>query len=92
MIQGKIDALDDQWDEEDYIEELNKEREEVARLQYEIDILSLDDSLTARNKVAELGEWLAKQNEKIAKLQQKKGKRYIKEVSARPAKRQEKGP
>ena len=71
-IQARLDALDEQWEEEDYYEQLEKEREEAARLQREIDILSLDDSLTARNKVIELRRQLAEQNEKIAKMQQKR--------------------
>ena len=62
MIQAKIDALDEQYEEEDYLEQLNKEREEANRLQREIDVLSLDDSLTARNKTIELRKQLADQN------------------------------
>lgn len=78
LIQGKIDALDEQYAEEDYLEQLNKEREEANRLQREIDVLSLDDSLEARNKTIELRKQLADQNEKIAKLQQKRERDLLK--------------
>ncbi|NMA68156.1 MAG: hypothetical protein GX958_01910 [Desulfitobacterium sp.] len=77
-IQAKIDELDEQYEEEDYLEQLNKEREEANRLQREIDVLSLDDSLTARNKVIELRKQLAEQNEKIAKMQQKRERDLLK--------------
>lgn len=79
MIQDKIDALDEQYEEEDYLEELNKEREEANELQKQIDVLTLDDSLTARNKVIELRKKLADQNEKIAKIQQKKERDLLKQ-------------
>ena len=78
LIQGKIDALDEQYAEEDYQEQLEKEREEAVRLQREIDVLSLDDTLEARNKVIELRKKLAEQNEKIAKLQQKRERDLLK--------------
>lgn len=78
MIQGKIDALDEQWEEEDYLEDLNEEREKANEIQKEIDVLSLDNSLTARNKVIELREELAKINENIAKKQQKRERDLLK--------------
>ena len=79
LIQGKIDALDDQYEEEDYLEQLAKERDEATRIQGEIDVLALDDSLTARNKTIALRQELADQNEKIAKMQQKKERDVLKE-------------
>ena len=78
MIQGKIDALDEQVEEEDYLESLNKEREKANELQKQIDVLVLDDSLTARNKTIELRKELADQNESIAKMQQKKERDLLK--------------
>ncbi len=78
IIQAKIDALDEQYAEEDYLEQLDKEREEASELQKQIDILSLDTSLTAKNKVIELRKKLADQNDKIAKLQQKKERDTLK--------------
>ncbi len=78
LIQGKIDALDEQYAEEDYQEQLEKERLEAVRLQKEIDVLSLDDTLEARNKVIELRKKLAEQNEKIVKLQQKRERDLLK--------------
>ncbi len=78
LIQGKIDALDEQYAEEDYQEQLEKEREEAVKLQREIDVLSLDDSLEARNQVIELRKKLAEQNEKITKLQQKRERDLLK--------------
>ena len=78
MIQGKIDALDEQYEEEDYLEQLSKEREKANELQKQIDVLSLDDSLTAKNKTIELRKQLAEQNDKIAKMQQKKERDTLK--------------
>lgn len=78
-IQAKLDELDKQKEQEDYLDQLNKEREEANRLQSEIDVLSLDDSLTARNQTIELRKQLAAQNEKIAKLQQDKERDLLKQ-------------
>lgn len=78
LIQDKINALDEQYSEEDYQEQLAKERSEATRLQGEIDVMSLDDSLTARNKTIELRKQLASQNEKIAKMQQNKERELLK--------------
>lgn len=78
-IQAKIDELEDQWDEEDYHENLQKEKEKADELQKQIDSLSLDDSLTARNKVIDLRKQLAEQNEKIAKMQQDRERKLTKE-------------
>lgn len=78
MIQDKIDALDEQYEEEDYLEGLQKERDKANEIQKQIDVLSLDDSLTARNKVIELRKKLADQNEVIAKKQQKKERDVLK--------------
>ena len=79
MIQEKINALDKQAEQEDYIDKLNEKREQAAEIQRQIDILSLDDSLTAQNKVAELREDLAKINEEIAEMQQDRERELLKD-------------
>ena len=79
LIQGKLDALDGQYVEEDYAENLRKERDKASELQRQIDVLSLDNSLDAKNKVAVLRKQLADQNENIAKMQQDRERTLLKE-------------
>lgn len=78
LIQGKIDEIEGQSEAEDYLEQLSKERDRAVELQSEIDTLSLDDTLQARNKVIDLRKQLADQNEKISKMQQKKERDILK--------------
>ncbi len=78
MIQGQIDELDRQYAEEDYMKQLQEERDKATEIQRQIDILSLDDSLEARNKTIELRKELADQNEKIADMQTKRERDILK--------------
>lgn len=72
LIQDKLDALKDQWSEEDYQDNLKKEQEELIRMQKDYNELALDDSLSSRAKGFKLQEEIRKQEEKIAKLQKDK--------------------
>lgn len=67
-INDKLDLLTGEWEEEDFLKQLNNERQIANDIQRQIDQLSLDDSLEARNKVTELTQQLADQEEKINKL------------------------
>lgn len=79
-IQAQIDLLEGQWKEEDYQEELKKEKEKADELQRQIDVLSLDDSHISKNKVIQLRKQLAEQNEKIAKMQRDRERDLTKET------------
>lgn len=58
IIQAKLDLIDDEKDQEDFQKELNKKQEERIDLIRQIDVLSMDDSMEARSKVADLKELL----------------------------------
>lgn len=79
LVQGKIDALEDQYSEEDYFEKLKEEREKATEIQKNIDVLSLDTSLTARKKVSELKKELTEQNAVILKMQKERERELIKD-------------
>jgi len=64
----KLGLLEDQYDEEDFLKELSKKRKEANEIQQKINELSLDDSLEARTKVAELVEELADKETEITKF------------------------
>lgn len=68
-IQGKIDALNKQHEEEDYNANLQDERENASVIQAQIDTLALDDSRTAYNQRMALQEELAKVQKKIETMQ-----------------------
>lgn len=79
MIQDKIDALDEQYEEEDYQEKLNEEKQKAIELQERLNILSLDDSLEGRNQALKVREELAKQQNKIDKMQSDRERKKYKE-------------
>lgn len=72
MIKAKIEALDKQYAEDDFAEQLRKEEEKANEIKRDIAIKSLDDSLTARTQVIQLEKDLASQSEKIADLKEKR--------------------
>ena len=79
MIKAKIDALDKQYAEDDFAEQLRKEEEKANEIKREIAIKSLDDSLTSRTQVIQLEKDLASQSEKIADLKEKRERSLRKE-------------
>ncbi len=70
----KIRLLNDTYDEENYYEELTKEKEEERRIQSQIDKLALDDSSRANDERRRLRELLAQQVEKIANMERSREK------------------
>lgn len=72
VINAQIRNIDAQEDEDTYSKELAKMQEERAKIQSQIDLYSLDDSLEARNKVKELNEKLAQQNIAIKEFEHKR--------------------
>lgn len=79
MVEEKLKALDDQYDEDDFLRQLRKEEEEARELKRQIYILSLDDSLQARNKKADLESQLESQEEKIADMKRNRERDKVKE-------------
>lgn len=77
-MQAKIDEYDKQNTEEDYQEQLQKEKEKADEIQREIDMRSLDNSLVSKDKVVKLRKQLAEQVEKISKMQQTRERDLIK--------------
>lgn len=72
LIEEKLRLMEEEENQQDYNEQLEKERQKALELQRNIDVLTLDDSLEARTKVIQLRKDLADQNEKIAKMQNKR--------------------
>lgn len=70
----KIRLLNDTYDEENYFEDLTKEKEEERRIQSQIDKLALDDSSRANDERRRLRELLAQQVEKIADMERSREK------------------
>lgn len=69
LVRRKLELIDDEASEEDFQRELSKLRKEEARLQKEINKLSIDDSYWAKAEKTRLEEDLAKQKEEINRLQ-----------------------
>lgn len=69
MIDEKKQALKDQFDEEDYQEELAGLRREEADIQSQINILKLRDDVEAKAKTIELEKDLAEKRTEISDLQ-----------------------
>ena len=68
-IQKKIEMLNRQWKDEDYHEELKKKQDERQKIQDDINVLSLDKSYAAKNKLIGLRKQLADKNKEIADYQ-----------------------
>ena len=69
MIDSKKKALEDQFDEEDYQEELDKLRREERDIQSQINILKLRDDVEARAKTIELEKDLSDKKIEITDFQ-----------------------
>lgn len=80
LIQDKLDALKDSWAEEDYQDQLKKEREELNDMLRDLAEISLDDSLSARAKAIALQKKIDDQEEKIAKMQRDKERKDTEEL------------
>jgi len=72
IIDAKLQAIDRDEDQRTYEQELAKLQEDRAKIQEQINILELDDSLEARNRVFALTEDLHAQDERIAELQHRR--------------------
>jgi len=69
-IDKKLGLLDDQYAEEDFLEQLRKEREKANEIQQKINELALSDDRADIVKRIELEKQLAEQEESITKLKE----------------------
>lgn len=75
MIDSKKKALNDQYEEEDYQNELKAAQEEALLIQKEIAKYSTDNSLESRNKVIDLQKKLAEKEASITKMQTERSRK-----------------
>lgn len=78
-INDKIDALNKEYEHEDYLKNLRNKQKDVLDIQKEIDILSLDNSLWAQNRKIELEEQLADATLEIADIQEDRERTLLQE-------------
>jgi hypothetical protein len=69
MIDGKLDALNEYYDKEEYEKDLAKQRESIQEVQNKINQASLDDSLEGKAKLADLEQQMAELQEGLADSQ-----------------------
>lgn len=67
-VNDRIKMLDDQYDEEDFLKEMQKEREKAREIQAKINELELDDSQESYMRRQELRKQLTSQEERIEQL------------------------
>jgi hypothetical protein len=74
IIDAKIKSIEKESDERSYAQDLGELQKEAQTTQNKIDILSLDDSIEAKQRRAELEKSLAETNQQIEDLQYDHGK------------------
>ncbi len=80
LINQRIRAIDDEADEEDFVRELTKLKEEQAEIERNIALLALDDSFEARVKREALEADLVKKIERINDLSRNRDKTLRKQA------------
>lgn len=74
MINGKLDALEEYYDKEEYEKNLAKQQASIQEIQNKINQASLDDSREGQAKLAELQKELAKLQEELTETQYEREK------------------
>jgi hypothetical protein len=79
IINAKLKSIEEESDTEDYNKNLSKLTKEKNEITSKIDVLSMDDSIEAQSKLADLKEELTAKEEEIAELQNERTKELRKD-------------